>query len=745
MNGMLRRFLVLGLTVALTACGGGGGGSPAPVAPPVAPPPTPTPTIQTLAASFDGGDLRATTPLVAPTAVRDLHADAMVYDRQRDHLLVASSPAGNSTLQGLSPLTLQTVWSVVLPAAATAMALSDDGSALYVGLSDGTVQQYELPTHRLVRTIELTEGRGTVYFPTSLAVRPGRAGTVAIASGTTNPQTETVFHRLAVWQDGIKWPQTLEVGSVLNNEAEQLMFTNADTLVSLGTGGGSAIILRIPVQGQMLAPQFPGIGTTRGKTLQMYNGSVLVDNGSVIEPATLRFTFQLYGNGGTFTALADTGTLSEVSLDRVDSAPYQTRILLSEYFSDRFNLKRQAVFDVAPIVPGGNYTPLLTRAIDAGKGRVALQIDAFHKKEAKLVVLDSNAVAPVPTPPVVTLSTRVQDVNVLSVTLPLSGMAYDRQRDRLVGIIGPGGGPIGNSLVVLNPADGSIEARYLLSSRPGSVRVSDSGSVAYVTLPEENGFQRVDIGAGGALRWRVTGLRVPITGLAIMPGDDDTVATVWAYNTGFSVYRGGALVSETLDVAPFVYMSDITFNGAHEIVVLDQHTTGNMLTRYSFAGPTPVLTDSQPKPLWQSFGTAEFRGDTMQDRFSYASVASGKRIGWIMKPEGRVMESLNLPSSFHTYGQVSLWDSTQGFGTQGREWENNPLEIDYLSAQAGAQGGTTDLIGSRRLKITDARWPQSAVLTVDYRAVVATGPHTAVLSRSVGAAANTTLYFIKGL
>ena len=128
----------------------------------------------------------------------------------------------------------------------------------------------------------------------------------------------------------------------------------------------------------------------------------------------------------------------------------------------------------------------------------------------------------------------------------------------------------------------------------------------------------------------------------------------------------------------------------------------------------------------------------MYDGFSYASLASGKRIGWIMPPEGRVMQVPNLP--LETYDKISLWDSTQGFATS-----KSKLEVDYLSAQAGAQGGTTDLIGSRRLQITDVRWPQPPILLGDYRKIISTGPHAAVLARSVGGIANTTLYFINGL
>lgn len=755
MHSFLRRLPILAIVMTLAACGGGGGGGGSPSAPtapptvppanpvPAPPPPAPAPsTIPTLEVHFDGADLRATTPLLAPTAVRDLHADAIAYDRQRDQLLVAAAaPTGGATLLGLAPATLETAWSVALPAAATAMAISDDSSMLYVGLANGTVQQYEAATRRLVREIELTEGRGTVYFPSALTVRPGSPGTVAVSTGSINLLKLMVFHRLAVWQDGVKWPQTLEVGNVLNNESLQVMFADADTLVSLDVQSSIPIMLRIPIQGQLLAPQFPGISICcDGKQLQPYQGHVLVDRGTIVDQATLRVKADPYGQGGVFVPLADAGTLADVALSVVDSAPYQTRIELSEYFSDRFNLKRRAFFDVAPIAPDHSYYPAITRALDAGRGRVALQVDdiAFHKG-SKLVVLDSTEIAPTAAPVPVSQSVAVQDVSVLAVTLPLSAMAYDRQRDRVVGVIGPDAGPIGNSLVVIRPADGSIEARFPLSSQPGSVFVSDSGSVAYVTLPEENGFQRVDVGAAGGLGWRVTGLARPVTGLAIAPDDADKVGVILADNIGFRVYRGGAVVSQTNDV----YMSDIAFNGAREMVVLDQKTTDNKLSRYAFDGPTAVLTSSQPKPLWQTFGHAEFRGDTMQDGFSYASLASGKRSGWFLRPEGRVMQVPTFPIGIEVYGAVTLWDGSQGFGTNPSY--GNKVEFDYLSAQAGAQGGTTDMIGSRRVQITDTRWPQPPIVLGDYRQVIATGPHAGVLARSVGGALNTTLYFVKGL
>ena len=704
----------------------------------MAPTPVPQQLVATVAVRFEGSDLRTATASLAPGAVRDLYADAMAYDRQRDQLLVApSAAAGSTTLLGLSPLTLQTAWSIDLPAAATTMAIADDSSVLYVGLANGTVRQYELSTRRLVREIELTEGRDKGYYPTSLSVRPGNAGTVAVSAGRKSVLGLNMFDRLAVWQDGVKWPQTLEVGPVLNNKATQVIFADADTLLSLDTEDSARIMLRIPVQGQMLAPQFPGISTCCDEnTLQRYNGRVLLEGGNIVDPATLRVNIKPYGMGGFFTALADQGTLSEVSVQSFGSSG-EPGLVLSEYASDRFTLKRRAVFAFAPLADGSNYSPELKRVVDAGQGRVALQIDdAFHKR-VKLMVFDLGAVEAVATPKVVTQPALAQDVSVLSVTMPLSGMAYDRQRDRLVGIIGPEGGPIGNSLVVLRPADGSIEARYPLSSQPGQVTVSGSGSVAYVTLPEENGFQRVDVGAAGALGWRVTGLQRPVTSLAISPAEPDTVAVVQAHNVGFTVYRAGAVVSQS----PEAYMSDIAFNGPREIVVVNQKTTENNLSRYAFDGPTAVLNSSSPKPLWQGFGQTRFQGDTMQDGYSYASLATGKRIGWILSPEGRVMPLLNIPEK--TYGAVDVWDSAQGFGAN--DSSRSVFEVDYLNAQAGAQGGTTDLIGSRRLQITDLRWPQPPILLGDRRTVVATGPHSAVVARSVGSIANTTLYFIKGL
>jgi hypothetical protein len=752
MNAIVRRCFLLGLMGVLTACGGGGSADSAPTPPPKPPvvqpppPPPPQPIIPTLTARFDGSDLHATLPLLAAAANRDLQSDAVVYDRQHDQLLVATSlPSGTATLLAMSPATLQTTWSIDLPVAATAMAIADDGSTLYVGLSNGVVRQYELPSRSLLREFELTEGRGTKYFVSSIAVRPGSAGTVAISSAAKDARGYAVFHHLAVWQDGIKWPQTLAVGPSLNNDATQLIFSDANTLLSLDTYTTRGVVLRIPISGQSLTPEFPGIlPFAAGNTLQLYNDRILLAGGAIVDPSPLRLVVRPYGNGGVFAALSEQGTLSEVSLARLSSAPYQTRILVSEYFSDRLNVKRQALFDVPSFTADGNYYPVLTRVIDAGKGRVVLQLGDTWEPAVKLVVLDIGAVAPVLAPVAVTQSTTVQDVDVLAVTLPISGLAYDRQRDRVVGIIGPDGGPIGNSLVVLRPADGTIEARYPLSSQPGSVTVSDSGSVAYVTLPEENGFQRVDIGTSGGLRWRVTGLPFPVRSLAIAPDDSDKVAIVQSSQVHFSVYRGGAQVSQTSDLYPnFVYMSDVTFNGAHQIVVLDNHTTNNRMYRYAFDGPMGVQTAAMPKPLWQMFGNASFRGDIMHDDYSYASLSTGLRIGWIMRPEGRVMEIPNLPSSNTTYVGISLWSSTQGFGVANNSGKK--FEVDLLSAQPGAQGGTIDLIGSRRLQIIDDRWPLAPAIYLAYPITVATGQKSAVVARSIEGTANTTLYFIKGL
>jgi hypothetical protein len=236
------------------------------------------------------GPATITDSMTIPLPVRDL-----VYDPRTDRIYASmgASPEGEhgSTVVAINPHTGAITDSVVVGEGAGELALSDDGSALWVAVDGaGLVRRISLPAFTLGMSFSTGEERVD-----DMAVMPGRPGTVVIALMRLccTPRHAGV----AVYDNGVQRPRTTSehAGSSVIAFGE-----SASVLYGQGEYGG---FWTMEVDGEGVSVvRATGLSST-GYHLQYANGRVYNSTGGVIDAAR----HQLVGSvaGGQYSVAVD--------------------------------------------------------------------------------------------------------------------------------------------------------------------------------------------------------------------------------------------------------------------------------------------------------------------------------------------------------------------------------------------------------------------------------------------------------
>lgn len=625
----------------------------------------------------------------------------MDYDRSRDLLLAGVIDNTNQPqLLAIRPTDLSTAWALALPSNPTALAVAEDGSRAYIGLRNGQILLIDLAMPGITRSFDVSEGRDTTYFPTALAVRPGTADTVAVSTSYLDSAGLVKFHRLAVWQNGERWPQVLEVGPALNNPAGALRFTDATTLITLETEYSGNGVLKVLVGDRTLTALFPGVeGRGFSQTLDMLGTDILLPGGLLIAPAQFKTKRWIDGIGGTFLALPGLGELCEVQL-RSTNATGGFDIRLATTSVARQDQIRRVRFDLPTLQTDDGHRPFIAGLQALGRGRVAVHLYETVTTRTHLIVLDAESVAPLPAQsPKVTQGVS-GGVQLLALSHAVNDMAYDAEANRVVTAVAASAGPNGCSLAVIDPASGKVEARHLLSSPPGRVFVSATGRVAYVSLPQERALQQVLLSPGGGLGWRIDGLPRAVLDVAISPVDAETIAFTIESATSLYLYRRGTRVTAIGELYPDVrYISSVTFTATETLVAADHYTSNNDLQRYRVDGNTLVETGRSPLPNAWGYTFSRYLGGLIYTQKAWAQLATALPGGWILPPESipdLQQRGYLLPTN--TYDGVALANDQSGGAVSGRL--GGTLSFDRLAPRAVSSLGG-DLVGVRRLTVFD--------------------------------------------
>jgi len=166
-------------------------------------------------------------------------------------------------------------------------------------------------------------------------------------------------------------------------------------------------------------------------------------------------------------------------------------------------------------------------------------------------------------------STVALPVSFLSVLkLPVNDMVYDPARARIYASVGPSGGLLSNSVVEIDPANGTLGHAIPLQDYPGKLALSDDSQFLYVGLGNTGGVDRINLvlrtndlffslGVGD------NGFRYTAGGLAVLPGQPHALAvsvTDFGGNVNVGVYDDGVRRPKTVPATMYGGIYPIAFS-----------------------------------------------------------------------------------------------------------------------------------------------------------------------------------------
>lgn len=250
---------------------------------------------------------RRTLGAASLTGVRSLPLPArdIVYDAMRDRIYASlDSTAGPraNTVVAIDPGTGEVTGSASVGAQPGVLALSDDGTTLWVAVN-GTRQVRRLALPSLTPGTAFSIGDGPVEVG-DMKVMPNRAGTVAVSLRSTccTPRYEGV----AIYDDGVRRPRTEEghtgPNTIAFDETGALLYGLSNE------GTGAFYTLRVQPDGVAVARQTPDLLSGAYDRMQ-YAGGRAYSFGAPIVDATRHWEIGRFVGIGTPTSMTlDTWT-----------------------------------------------------------------------------------------------------------------------------------------------------------------------------------------------------------------------------------------------------------------------------------------------------------------------------------------------------------------------------------------------------------------------------------------------------
>jgi hypothetical protein len=610
----------------------------------------------------------------------------MAYDAAHDQLIATVGDPGGAILHGLDPVTLATRWTLPAPAVASRIVVSEDGSVAYLALPDlGTVWQVDLAHRVAVRSIvvgDRAQGEG----PLSVAIRPGHPGTVAVAIGRVDLITQN-FLRAAVWDDGVMRPKTtgFDGDYLVPDMLAELAFVDTDHVVGFDNQTTQCSLNRLTLladgmQGGLSAAPLGLYAVCFGDQLAMTAGRLFTSAGAEFDPDTFAYLRAWPGvasdTGGGFF---DTGSGTWVRINGGQFTDQDgvtaVRAGIEEVESDRYTLRRDAVTD-----PASRELAYVTTRMATSGSRIAFTVYDNFTGTIVVHALDLSTLAPLghASFPVATASGT--GVTGISLAMPGVAIATDPARHRLVVALDEGIGPDGNSLAVVDPDSGVVEKLILLGGRPTDLKVSTSGSIAYVShIAAIPTIDRVDLVSGV-----VTSLPLRADSFAIKEDDPQSVA-VLDYYVGYTLtlVHDMAVQGSPIDLRAIAgsQFDWIASNGPNQLIAVTADTIPTDIARFSwtangltYSGTDPLTSvaiggatklKSAFGSIWDSLGAtdldtqsrATFPGVSVVEAVAptssksavlgVADAASGPTLSWVQAaPTGSTWTStFNMPLS----------------------------------------------------------------------------------------------------
>jgi hypothetical protein len=275
-------------------------------------------------ATFVGGSITVVSPEEAPTTTSSaqvfstylpISVNQLAYNAADGLVYVsvpgaAGPPLGNSVV-GVDPVTGAIVRTIAVGSEPNALAISDDGTQLFVGLNGaGAVRQVNLTTGTPELQFSLGGGSGiynAFYTAQGMAVVPGQPNSVAVYANDGV---------LTIYDSGVARPKNTSSYNLeiyFNQNTGSIAFASASTLYALTSGVGENLYeLSIDSTGITAAKSLGNLNSN-ASTLQYDNGRLYLSNGTIVDAST----GNLLGQFSQSTSTPATGPIvSDSSLNK---------------------------------------------------------------------------------------------------------------------------------------------------------------------------------------------------------------------------------------------------------------------------------------------------------------------------------------------------------------------------------------------------------------------------------------------
>lgn len=466
----------------------------------------------------------------SPPPLPSLPVYHLLYDPGRNLIYASVSggiPSIGNSVVIIDPTSQTIQSSAYVGSEPDAMAISADGSALYVGL-DGpaSIVKVDLPSMNVGSPVAV----GT--YPTAYGSSPLLAQYIAVSPADPNVIAVSRDNStIAIWNNGVQLPNVTNYPFVTVNS---IAFGDATHLYGYNnrTTGYDFYRMTVDNTGVTIADDQDRLVYGFNANITFDAGLVYSTNGAIVDPV-------LDTIGGTF---AGTSNASGVAFDDAENRAYfvaydvpsqRSSILAYDKTSSAFIGSQQ----ISRLQSYGYGSPL--QSFDLIKHNTGL---TYATADGQIIF--ANPAFPAPT-------------DLPLGQLPANHLVYDSVRQVIYASIPGRGGLRANSIAIINPATATITGSIPIGSEPGVMALSSDDNYLYVGLQGAAMVKRINLATQLVDEQFALGADSFFgpqfaQSLSVMPGNSGVVAVAKMYPTiippaaGVGIFSSGAQLPNSL-------------------------------------------------------------------------------------------------------------------------------------------------------------------------------------------------------
>lgn len=398
-----------------------------------------------------------------------LEINDVVVDEANDLLFVVND-AGLSVVDAA---TMTVSDSLAMTDRPSAVAISDDGSTLWIGFTDAT-EMVSVDVATLTpgarEPLGVTVQNGFDRFVEQIRVVPGTTTSVVV--------TITSNNEVLAFDDGV-----LRTNIVEDFLAPTIFeFRDATTIIGVDDSISSfpTSIITLDANGVTLDKQIEDYSQNFNSIISLEGDRVWASSGRVFDPFIERID-------------------GRVDFDQLGESPFRHAVLVNAADQRAYFYEPGGdildFYDTSTLTASGAYRvraagSFMRRMLEAGNGDIILATDSeLHRVQRSLLTNTLLARRCITTD----LGGQLGPAVFIQIECNFNDSVYDSQRDLIYASVPSAAGPDGNSIAIINPATGNIQSFIFVGSEPTDLSMSGSGNRLFVVLGESNTIAEVDL------------------------------------------------------------------------------------------------------------------------------------------------------------------------------------------------------------------------------------------------------------